>query len=276
MNATYRIGLPAWAFSGWQDRYFDSRDRLRQYASVFSTVEGNTTFYATPAPATVRDWHAQIRDLDFRFCFKLPKTVTHQPGGRQALAEFLTALRPLESHLGPFLVQLPAVVGPEHVGWIRGLLESLPADIGYALEVRHPDFFQQEGDFDRYFGDLSCLRTIMDARPIHLEGPTHPEVLAARHEKPDLPVYVEPGPLGAMIRLVLHPDDSLNEAYYRTWTDAAARWLEEGRTVFMMIHCPNNLHCPPQARRFQALVAGQTGLVDTLPDWPLPQSSLFQ
>ena len=51
---SYRIGLPAWAFAGWQDRYFDSRDRLRQYASVFSTVEGNTTFYAIPAPATVQ------------------------------------------------------------------------------------------------------------------------------------------------------------------------------------------------------------------------------
>lgn len=191
------------------------------------------------------------------------------------LADFLAALKPLETHLGPFLVQLPAVVGPEHIGWIRGLLASLPQEIGYALEVRHPDFFQSAEDFARYFGDLDCLRTIMDARPIHLEGPTHPEVLAARHEKPDLPVYVEPGPKGAMVRLVLHPDDSLNDAYYRTWVDAAARWIDEGRLVYMMIHCPNNLHCPPQARRFQSLLAEQSDAVKSLPDWPLPQPSLF-
>lgn len=271
----YRIGLPAWAFAGWQDRYFDSRDRLRQYASVFSSVEGNTTFYAIPSSATVRDWCAQVEDLDFRFCFKLPKTVTHQPGGKQALIEFLRALKPLDAHLGPFLVQLPAVVGPEHVRWIRALLASLPQDIGYALEVRHPDFFQSSGDFDRYFGDLDCLRTIMDARPIHLEGPTHPEVLAARHEKPDLPVHVETGPKGAMVRLVLHPDDSLNDVYYRTWVDASARWLKQGKTVYMMIHCPNNLHCPSQARRFQMLLAEACEDVAPLPDWPLPQSTLF-
>jgi len=272
---SYRIGLPAWAFAGWQDRYFDSRDRLRQYASVFSSVEGNTTFYAIPAPATVQDWRAQVEDLDFRFCFKLPKAVTHQAGGRQVLAEFLTALEPLESHLGPFLVQLPAVVGPEHIGWIRGLLASLPQDIGYALEVRHPDFFQGADDFNRYFGDLDCLRTIMDARPIHREGPTHPVVLAARHEKPDLPVYVEPGPQGTMVRLVLHPEDSLNDAYYQTWVDAAARWLDEDRPVYMMIHCPNNLHCPSQARCFQALLADTCEAVDLLPDWPRPQATLF-
>ena len=275
MTRHYRIGLPAWAFDGWQDRYFDATDRLRQYASVFNTVEGNTTFYATPSPSTVQDWRAQVTDLDFRFCFKLPRTVTHQRGGKRLLGEFLSALKPLEPWLGPFLVQLPAVVGPEHVGWIRGLLASLPQDLGYALEVRHPDFFNEAGDFNRYFGDLDCLRTIMDARPIHLEAPTHPEVLAARHEKPDLPVFFEPGPAGALVRLVLHPDDTLNAGYYDTWAKTTAQWLGEGRTVYMMIHCPNNLHCPPQAQRFQAELREADGDVKELPGWPLAQASLF-
>jgi uncharacterized protein YecE (DUF72 family) len=273
--APYRIGLPAWAFAGWQNRYFDGRDRLRQYASVFSTVEGNTTFYATPSTSTVRDWLAQVQDLDFKFCFKLPKTVTHQPGGRKPLTEFLTSLKPLESHLGPYLVQLPSVVGPEHASWIRGLLSSLPAEIGYALEVRHPDFFEGNNKFNEYFGDLDCLRTIMDARPIHREAPTHPEVLAARHEKPDLPIYVEPGPAGTMVRLVLHPDDSLNDAYYEEYVAATVGWLDSGGAVYMMIHCPNNLHCPPKARRFQAMLASRTNHLEPLTDWPLPQSRLF-
>lgn len=275
MNSLYRIGLPAWAYSGWQNRYFDGRDRLRQYASVFSSVEGNTTFYATPSPSTVRDWRAQVEDLDFKFCFKLPKTVTHQPGGKKPLAEFLSSLKPLEHHLGPFLVQLPAVVGPEHLGWIRGLLAALPAENGYALEIRHPDFFEGANRFDEYFGDLNCMRTIMDARPIHFEAPNHPEVLAARHEKPDLPVYLEPGPSGTMIRLVLHPDDNLNDSYYEDWTTAASTWLNEDQPVYMMIHCPNNLHCPPQAKKFQSMLASKTNVAAPLSDWPLPQPNLF-
>lgn len=277
----YRIGLPAWAYSGWRNRYFDDRDRLRQYASVFNTVEGNTTFYATPSLATVNDWRAQVADLDFKFCFKLPKTVTHQAGGKKPLTEFLHALKPLEAHLGPFLVQLPSVVGPEHIGWIKGLLASLPNEIGFALEVRHPDFFEGSNRFNDFFGNLNCIRTIMDARPIHLEAPNHPEVLAARHEKPDLPVYVEPGPAGTMVRLVLHPEDSLNDHYYAEWTKAAASWLANQNPVYMMIHCPNNLHCPPQAKKFQAMLATLSDVVKPLSDWSIAtpqkqsQSSLF-
>lgn len=277
MNTLYRIGLLAWAYSGWRNRYFDERDRLRQYARVFNTVEGNTTFYATPSPATVNDWRAQVADLDFKFCFKLPKTVTHQAGGKKPLAEFLNAIKPLEAHLGPFQVQLPSVVGPEHIGWIKGLLAALPDEFGYALEVRHPDFFEGRNRFNEFFGELNCMRTILDARPIHLEAPNHPEVMAARHEKPDLPLYVESGPAGTMVRLVLHPDDNLNDRYYNQWAKETARWLDQDRPVYMMIHCANNLHCPPQARKFQSMLASQTNIVEPLAEWPAsqPQPSLF-
>ena len=39
-------------------------------------MEGNTTFYATPTPEIVERWRDQVPET-FRFCFKLPKTVTH-------------------------------------------------------------------------------------------------------------------------------------------------------------------------------------------------------
>ena len=78
-----------------------------------------------------------------------------------------------------------------------------------------------------------------------------------------------------MIRLVLHPDEHHNGRYYEAWTDAVSRWLGAGHRVYMMVHCPNNLHCPAQAARFQSLLAGKSDQVQTLPDWPLPQSSLF-
>lgn len=271
----YRLGLPAWAFDGWEGRYFDGADRLRQYASVFGTVEGNTTFYATPSPRTVDEWRAQLAGLDFRFCFKLPRIVTHEPGGRRALAEFLHAIEPLMPWLGPFLVQLPASVGPDKVDWIRGLLAALPDEIGHALEVRHPDFFTAPETFDEHFAGSGCLRTIMDARPIHREHPSHPEVLAARHEKPDVPVHARTSSGGALVRLVLHPDDSLNVPYYDFWAEQVDTWRQDGRRVLMMIHCPNNLHCPPQAKRFHDLLRARSAELAPLPDWPLTQGTLF-
>ncbi|MDJ0918974.1 MAG: DUF72 domain-containing protein, partial [Woeseiaceae bacterium] len=76
---TYFLGLPAWAFPGWKDRYFtDAPSRLQSYAQVFNTVEGNTTFYRVPDEQTVRRWRDAVAGTAFRFCLKLPKTVTHE------------------------------------------------------------------------------------------------------------------------------------------------------------------------------------------------------
>jgi len=50
----YRLGLPAWAHGAWQDLFFhDKPSRLASYATVFNTVEGNTSFYHVPDRKTV-------------------------------------------------------------------------------------------------------------------------------------------------------------------------------------------------------------------------------
>ena len=81
MNAyPVRLGLTMWSHNNWQQTFYGSgtkpNERLEKYASVFHTVEGNTTFYATPNAATIRNWHASTHD-EFRFTFKLPKNITH-------------------------------------------------------------------------------------------------------------------------------------------------------------------------------------------------------
>ncbi len=270
----YRTGLPAWGFAGWENVYFDSGDRLRQYASVFNCVEGNTTFYATPSEMTVAGWREQLDGLDFEFCFKLPREVTHEAGNLNRISDFLRALEPVHEFLGPFLVQLPAAVGPADSGWIKRLLAHLPDGFDAAVEVRHPAFFESPDRFDEVLGETGCLRAIMDARPIHLQGQSHPEVLAARHEKPDVPVFKRTANGGALVRVVMHPDDSLNGPYYDEWTTAVAQWLRDEERVWFMMHCPNNLHCPAQARRFHQALAAKVGIAP-LPAWPVSQQSLF-
>ena len=275
----YRLGLPAWRFPGWENVYFDAGARLRQYASVFTCVEGNTTFYATPSATTVAEWREQLQGLDFRFNFKLPRTITHESGHLSEVGGFLKALEPVHEYLGPFLVQLPASVGPADIGWIRNLLAQVPDEFGAAVEVRHPSFFESESAFHELLASSGCFHAIMDARPIHLQGQGHPEVLAARHEKPDVPVFAYTSNGGAMVRLVLHPDDALNGEHYEFWTDTVCEWLVAGETVDMMMHCPNNLHCPAQARRFHELlqrkIRERGERLPDLPDWPLSQQSLF-
>lgn len=272
---TYRIGLPVWALTDWNKRYFNpGEDRLAQYASVFGCVEGNTTFYSTPSRRSVLQWKEQLVGKDFQFCFKLPKEITHESGNLAKIAPFLKVLEPLEDNLGPLLVQLPASVGMTHVEWIKKLIAAIPGAPGCVLEVRNPAFFHDPDTFTELFADTGCYRVVMDARPIHRTDPSHPDILAAQHEKPDLPVYPLACNNGIFVRLVLHPNDDLNAPYYRAWAQQTASLLESGRQVYMTIHCPNKSLCPGQAEHFHKLLQQHIGLPD-MPAWPISQASLF-
>jgi uncharacterized protein YecE (DUF72 family) len=78
--AGYYLGTPGWATKAWVGRLYPTATRssefLERYARVFNTVEGNTTFYALPAPEVVKRWDDQTPP-HFRFCFKFPKPITH-------------------------------------------------------------------------------------------------------------------------------------------------------------------------------------------------------
>ena len=49
---------------------------LRYYASLFDTVEVNSTFYRLPKPAAVANWIADTPD-DFVFAVKASRYLTH-------------------------------------------------------------------------------------------------------------------------------------------------------------------------------------------------------
>ena len=70
-----------WAHKGWQGRFLPGGSRgstqLRAYATWCTAVEGNTTAYGLPSPATVAAWAADTPD-GFRFLFKLPQVITHR------------------------------------------------------------------------------------------------------------------------------------------------------------------------------------------------------
>src|SRR5689334_21240867 len=75
------VGCAMWNHKAWPGRFLPqslpAAERLRAYAGWCNAVEGNTTFYATPARTTVETW-AQQTGPDFRFIVKLPKLVTHE------------------------------------------------------------------------------------------------------------------------------------------------------------------------------------------------------
>lgn len=271
----YYLGLPAWAFPGWKDSYFrDSPSRLASYAQVFNTVEGNTSFYRIPDKTSIDRWLEAVDGTGFRFCFKLPREVTHEsPADMRALASFLDAIVPLGDHVGPLLVQFPATCGPAEIDRLEPVFEAIAEHHAFVVEVRHPTFFEDPEMLQPVLDRYGAGRVMLDSRPIFEGNRQHPEVLAALHEKPDVPVLERVYNEVALVRLILHPDVDSNRPYIDEWATRVARWRERRIETWMMIHCPNNQYCPSLALDFHETlrrVAGQA-TVPKLAAWPVPQ-----
>ena len=113
MDQRFYLGCAVWAYKDWIGDLFPAgskaADLLALYSRRLTTVEGNTTFYATPKPEVVRRWAAETPE-SFRFCFKLPREISHE-GPLAAQVEttraFVERMAPLGGRLGPFFLQLP-------------------------------------------------------------------------------------------------------------------------------------------------------------------------
>ncbi len=271
----YYLGLPAWAYPGWKDSYFrDTPTRLASYAQVFNTVEGNTTFYRIPDAKSVERWREAVEGTGFRFCFKLPRDVTHERRpDMNALESFLDAIAPLGEHIGPLLVQFPATTGPADLEGIEPVLDTVAERHRFVIEVRHPAFFDDPERLEPALERHGAGRVMLDSRPIFEGNRQHAEVVSALHEKPDVPVLDTVYNDLAFVRQILHPDLVSNRPYIDEWAARTANWLGEGVSTWMMIHCPNNQHCPPLALDFHdslRRIAGEP-TIPKLNSWPVPQ-----
>jgi len=272
----YYLGLPAWAYSGWSNRFFqDKPSRLQSYSAVFNTVEGNTSFYAVPDANSIARWQEVVAGTEFRFCFKLPGSVTHEAHPDfDELKLFLNRIEPLDANLGPFLLQFPADRGPKQLGIIDELISVLPADHRYVLEVRHPALFQNEELLEPLIEKYHLGRVMMDSRAIFNGDRTHREVRAALHQKPDVPLLDQVYNDLLFARVLLHPDRVSNADYIEQWAERVAASLLRGHTCYVMIHCPNNQHCPELALQFHNRLRAKlkpSDSIDPLPRWPIPK-----
>ena len=271
----YFLGLPAWAFPGWSGQYFPSGgSTLSHYARVFNTVEGNTTFYRVPDADTVARWGQAVAGTGFRFSFKLPRSITHERRRSwRDLQHFFGVVEPLGENLGPFLVQCPASLGPEALPELDVLFSRLSDAHRYALEVRHPDFFNQPGLLEPLLERSGAGRVMFDSRPIYREDSQHPEVLAARHKKPDVPLLDTVYNELVYARVVLHPESSHNGHYMAEWLTRCESYLAQGYTVYFIMHCPNNQYCPGFAADFHQQLCRKVPGLSPLAPWPVPQQA---
>lgn len=142
------IATAAWSISKTvADRFPSEGSGLSRYASVFSGVEINTTFYRRHRPSTFARWAGSVPE-GFRFSLKLPKEITHVAAmrGIGALFQlFLADIAPLGEKRGPLLCQLPPSLAfdAEHMTRAFGTMrDAEPGPI--FIEARHASWASEE------------------------------------------------------------------------------------------------------------------------------------
>ena len=275
-----------WTNSGWPGRSIPANtpagQELVAYSALVSAVEGNTTFYALPSRQTAARWDGLTPD-DFRFMFKFQRTVTHDRklrGADDQVAEFFDALEPCLPKMHPVAIQLPASFGPRDLDVLGTFLDGLPSVVRYAVEVRHPDFFDG-GQTERRLNDMlfaaDADRIILDSRAVF----AGPRVTPAEHEafdnKPRLPVRAVATNDTPVVRFIGQTAAEANPGYWEPWVETTARWLRDGRSPIVFLHTPDNVAAIDMARSFYEDVRALVPTLPPLPNAPaVSEPSLFE
>lgn len=259
--ADFRIGCAVWAYKEWLGDFYPRGSRptnfLRLYGERMSCVEGNTTFYSIPTPDTVKRWATHTPDT-FRFCPKLPRTVTHEgalmPQLSKAL-DFLQLMQGLGPRLGPIFAQLPPRYSPASFTDLAQFLKSWPHDANpLAVEVRHLDWFKppQSARLNALLTELNIGRVLLDTRPIFTwSNPTENPQLHSERKKPRVPLLPTATADSILVRYISHPELDRNHDFLAGWVERVGEWLAKGLSVYFFVHCPQEQKSPAIARYFQ-------------------------
>jgi uncharacterized protein YecE (DUF72 family) len=127
---------------------FRNKSRLVYFATLFNSLELNSSFYKVPKASTFAKWVYEVPD-GFRFSIKLWRGITHTPALHFRIKDverFMEAVNHLSDRKGCLLVQLPPSTRSDKSQQLRHLLECLThGDPKHAwkiaVEFRHPSWY---------------------------------------------------------------------------------------------------------------------------------------
>lgn len=241
MKGRYYVGTSGWIYDDWRGGFYPEDlpggQRLSYYASRFSTVEINASFYRTPTEAAARAWLADTPD-DFVFAAKAHRFLTHRkrlkdPG--DGLDQFYTRnLLPLKEKLAVVVFQTPPRFSAD-AARLQGFLALLRPGFRYAFEFRDPSWhepaiyglLEESGSAFCIYdlgGFLSPLAVTADFVYLRLHGP------------------------GAKYR------DSYSQQALELWAERLRGWLDEGRDVYLYFDNDEKAYAAKDAQRLLKLL----------------------
>lgn len=149
MTGTIRIGCSGWLYRHWRGAFYPDKLAMKRwfdhYASVFDTVELNTSFYHLPKPETFEKWRDQAPP-GFRYAVKASRFITHIKKLKdcaEPVELLLSRARNLGPTLGPILYQLPPRWRCDRER-IEAFIDLLPRDLTHVFEFREKSWICEE------------------------------------------------------------------------------------------------------------------------------------
>ncbi len=236
-NPKVWLGCAKWGRTEWVGKIYPpktkEKDFLDHYVKHYNSIELNATHYKLYGATGIAKWAAKAGNRDFMFCPKMYQGVTHRGSLLNkdfAVSEFLRGILAFEKHLGPVFVQVSDTFTPKRKEELFSFLRSLPTDLPFFLEVRHPDWFGKEEIRTELFDFLRSVNMGIvitdtsgrrDCAHMHLTVPK------------------------AFIRYVgnsLHPTD-----YTRVddWINRMKYWLDNGlQELYFFMHMHDEAYSP--------------------------------
>ncbi len=145
---TIHVGTSGWTYDDWNGEFYPKgvrgAARLGYYASRFSTVEVNATFYRFPSARMIAAWN-RVLPPGFAMAVKGTRTVTHfkkLEGCQDLVADFMARVMDIGA-LQVVLWQLPPSMGKDLYRLAR-FLDLLPDQVSHCVEFRHPSWWDHD------------------------------------------------------------------------------------------------------------------------------------
>jgi uncharacterized protein YecE (DUF72 family) len=167
------VGVSGFSYASWTGRFYPkglkSEEFLGHYSQHLNSVEINSSFYASPSAAMVKNWSAKTSE-QFRFAFKAPKQITHVlklgDGSSEAADRLSKTLDLLGPRRGPVLFQLPPY-SRQDLDLLGRFLSQTAGIKGRVFEFRHESWLQSPTyQLLEKHGAGFCIAETEDMKPV--------------------------------------------------------------------------------------------------------------
>jgi uncharacterized protein YecE (DUF72 family) len=158
------LGCAKWGRKEWIGKIYlkGTKDAqfLDQYVKHYNSIELNATHYKIYTPEEIAKWAVKATGRHFKFCPKVSNSISHYSGFNNAdglTSAFLEGILAFGEQLGPIFLQVSESYSPKQRNKFFAYLQTLPKDLQFFVEVRHPEWYSDEAVRKELFDTLREL-----------------------------------------------------------------------------------------------------------------------